>query len=348
MSRVTRGSPQSCAASPRSVRVQQRNFSRSVCKGADRRRFVVPEGIGGRIEGGRIRLASPSRHARPGTRAGPHSLSRGARLSLVRNRSQVMDPVRVLRRFDQEMRRDPHEVDGYCIEKSSSIVRLVSPADVTVLYSRVSPAKMREFVAGQLADFRARHSSVEWKIYSHDRPPGLSRLLSRAGFKPDPTERLMVFDLHVPYPGRPSANAPEIRRVHGGAGLRDFFRVNRAAFGRSDPVRNAYLRTHRNDPHLGLFVAYIGSRPVSSGRVEVTPGRSFAGIYGGGTDPAFRGRGIYQQLVRARADFARDAGSRYLYVEAVEETSRPILERVGFVPLASVVGWVRSFRGSAP
>lgn len=259
-----------------------------------------------------------------------------------------MDPARVLRRFDQEMRRDPAEVDGYRLEKSSSIVRLIGPSDITVLYSRASPAKVREFVAGQLADFRARHSSVEWKIYSHDQPPGLSRLLSRAGFTPDPTEMLMVFDLHVPFPGRPSPDGPEIRRIHGDNGLRDFFRVNRAAFGGSDPVSEAYLRRHRNDPHLGLFVAYLRGRPVSSGRVEVTPGRSFAGIYGGGTDPAFRGRGIYQELVRARADFARDAGSRYLYVEAIETTSRPILERVGFVSLASVVGWVRDFHRSAP
>ena len=67
-------------------------------------------------------------------------------------------------------------------------------------------------------------------------------------------------------------------------------------------------------------------------------GRAFASIWGGCTIPAFRGKGAFRAIVAARAATARQRGYAYLTVDA-RETSRPILERLGFVPLTSVTGW---------
>ena len=53
---------------------------------------------------------------------------------------------------------------------------------------------------------------------------------------------------------------------------------------------------------------------------------------GGGTVTSHRGHGHYRQLVAARAKDARAAGAKYLIVDALP-TSRPILERLGFVHL---------------
>ena len=69
------------------------------------------------------------------------------------------------------------------------------------------------------------------------------------------------------------------------------------------------------------------------------PDRAFAGLYGGGTDPVWRGRGVYRAVVAARAAEARARSVRYLTVDALE-TSRPILQRLGFEPLAQVTGWL--------
>ncbi|HTX49603.1 MAG TPA: GNAT family N-acetyltransferase, partial [Caulobacteraceae bacterium] len=60
-----------------------------------------------------------------------------------------------------------------------------------------------------------------------------------------------------------------------------------------------------------------------------------------GAVPDYRGRGAYRALVAARADEARRRGHRFLTVDA-RETSRPILERLGFQPLATVRGWTLS------
>ncbi len=68
-------------------------------------------------------------------------------------------------------------------------------------------------------------------------------------------------------------------------------------------------------------------------------GRVFASMWGGSTVPEQRGLGMYRALVARRADEARRRGFRFLTTDA-RETSRPILERVGFVPLTGITGWV--------
>ena len=65
----------------------------------------------------------------------------------------------------------------------------------------------------------------------------------------------------------------------------------------------------------------------------IPPGTEFAGLWGGGTLPEWRGRGIYRALVRYRAELAAQRGYRYLTVDASPD-SRPILERLGFIRLA--------------
>jgi GNAT superfamily N-acetyltransferase len=62
-------------------------------------------------------------------------------------------------------------------------------------------------------------------------------------------------------------------------------------------------------------------------------------MWGGSTIAEHRGLGLYRALVALRARIARTRGYRYLTTDA-RETSRPILERVGFVPLTGITGWV--------
>ena len=57
-------------------------------------------------------------------------------------------------------------------------------------------------------------------------------------------------------------------------------------------------------------------------------------MFGGITLPEFRGRGLYRATVAKRAELARERGYRWLYSDALP-TSRPILERVGFVPITT-------------
>jgi len=84
---------------------------------------------------------------------------------------------------------------------------------------------------------------------------------------------------------------------------------------------------------IAAVIAMAGDTPVSAGRVDFPAGGDFASIWGGGTLPAWRGRGIFRSLVAYRAALAHDRGYRYLHVDASPD-SRPILRRLGFAELA--------------
>ena len=80
-------------------------------------------------------------------------------------------------------------------------------------------------------------------------------------------------------------------------------------------------------------VAVAGDTAISAGRVEFPEDSDFAGLWGGGTLPRWRGRGVFRSLVAHRARLARERGYRYLQVDASAD-SCPILKRLGFVELA--------------
>ena len=57
------------------------------------------------------------------------------------------------------------------------------------------------------------------------------------------------------------------------------------------------------------------------------------------TLPEYRGRGLYRATVAKRAELARERGYRWLYSDALP-TSRPILERLGFVAITTTTPFV--------
>jgi GNAT superfamily N-acetyltransferase len=117
--------------------------------------------------------------------------------------------------------------------------------------------------------------------------------------------------------------------------------VHAQAFGRdSSRMRRQLLAQLDAAPDsVVAVVALAGDRPISAARMEMLPGTRFAGLWGGGTVEAWRGRGIYRALVAHRARVAAEHGYRYLQVDATSQ-SRPILERLGFVPLTTTTPYV--------
>ncbi|MCI4370730.1 MAG: GNAT family N-acetyltransferase, partial [Thermoplasmata archaeon] len=175
--------------------------------------------------------------------------------------------------------------------------------------------------------------------FGRDRPVALARELSSHGFRPDPPETLMVLPLHRRLEVAPTGSAVAVRRVTDRAGLELAVAVSATAFAPGPGWDLADYLPRLASPRMAVFLATVDGAPVSAGRLELPRGRAFASLWGGGTAPEFRGRGVYRSLVAARAELARRRGFRYLTVDA-RETSRPILERLGFTALDSIVGWV--------
>lgn len=246
-----------------------------------------------------------------------------------------MDPARTLALFDSEMRAEPPEEDGYRIEQSGRVVRQVGEHS-WISYSSLDAASAPGAIREQSSFFRSSGKEVEWKVYGHDLPADLGELLRRAGFAPDPPETLMAFDLSHPLAHDTDV---DVRRVADSTALAAACQVSREAFGPDRGWDEEEYRRRLSDPRFAALVAYVDGEPVASGRLELPAGRSFASLWGGGTSPLHRGKGIFRSLVAARAGIARDRGFRFLTVDALP-SSRPILERIGFTPLTTVTGWI--------
>jgi GNAT superfamily N-acetyltransferase len=252
-----------------------------------------------------------------------------------------VDVAEILQLFDATMRKDPDRAAGVRYERVGDVVRSVGLWNVVLYWELHDHAAAVAAVAEQAAYARDAGLELEWKLYEHDKPAGLAAILERSGFVADESEMLMVLDLEADSAALVSAaiDGVDVRRVVDAAGVDDFVSVTTAAFGRDDYSKaSAYVRSLQ-DSTVQLFVAYRGGRAVASGRLNVPVGRVFASMWGGSTVPDQRGLGIYRALVARRADEARRLGYRYLTTDA-RETSRPILERVGFVPLTGITGWV--------
>jgi GNAT superfamily N-acetyltransferase len=248
-----------------------------------------------------------------------------------------MDRTAVLAEFDNQMRRDPAADPWSAVEREQGVTRVISSGDgwSGVLWADLTGADADAVIDAQVSRFAELGLPWEWKHYSHDRPPGLAGRLLAAGFVPDPAETLLVTqiaDLDV------DASAPagvelvpvtDARGASAVAGVHDeVFGGDHAAIG-SAIVAALDMRP----PPVEAVVAVAGDTAVSAGRVEFPADRDFATLWGGGTLPGWRGRGVFRSLVAYRARLARERGYRYLQVDASAD-SCPILLRLGFTELA--------------
>ncbi|WP_330350758.1 GNAT family N-acetyltransferase [Streptomyces sp. NBC_00582] len=255
-----------------------------------------------------------------------------------------MDHAAVLALYDRDMREGarPESSDAR-VERTGGVVRHVGGEGGWngVLWSDLDAPDADAAIAAQVAYFSGRGAEFEWKHYGHDRPADLGRRLAAAGFTAEPEETLMIGETTGQLVDAPPPRGVRIVPVTDRAGVELMVAANEKAFGRDGSfLRDLVLARLTAAPDtIVALVALAGDEPVSSARMELVPGTRFAGLWGGGTDPAWRGRGIYRALIAHRARIATERGYRYLQVDASDQ-SRPILERLGFAALSTTTPYL--------
>lgn len=255
-----------------------------------------------------------------------------------------MDRQRVLETFDEQLRRRPAQMSDARAEHDERITRYIGPGGWNaVVWSNLDESDADAVISQQIERFAAAPGPWEWKHYSYDRPPDLPRRLVDAGFTPEPEEALMVaeiadLDLAVAPP-----DGVVVRPVADDTDVRALVDVHNQVFGGEHTTIGEAVRAGLNvEPStVAAFVAWAEEGPISGGRVEFHLDTDFASIWGGGTLPAWRGRGVFRSLVACRAAEAAARGFRYLQVDASPD-SRPILQRLGFVQLATTTPFKHS------
>jgi GNAT superfamily N-acetyltransferase len=253
-----------------------------------------------------------------------------------------MDRAAVLAAFNQQVRQaTAPDGTGATFTTTDVLVRRLAPPGQEgsgIIWTDLGSADADAVIAEQIAIFAGRGQPFEWKLYDYDQPADLADRLRVAGLVAEEPESFMVAEVAPVLEQLRSAGLPDgvrVDRVTEPAGVAKMNEVSELVFeeDRSE-LKESILAQLRTAPEMtGLFVAMAGDVPVCAARIEFLPDTEFAGLWGGGTLPEWRGRGIYRALVRYRAELADQRGYRYLTVDASPD-SGPILERLGFTRLA--------------
>lgn len=257
-----------------------------------------------------------------------------------------MDDAQLLAAYNDQVRRGLAD-DGpdVRVEVDGPVVRRVAEGGhgwSGITWSELAdPVAADAVIARQVSYFRELEPQFEWKLYDYDQPPDLGRRLEAAGFTPDDSEALMIAEVADQVAEVTLPDGVRLLPVTGEAGAEALIEVHGRVFsGDQSQLRNSLLAQVRQAPDLmGMVLAVAGQEPVCAARINFLPGTEFAGLWGGGTLPAWRGRGVYRALVAYRARLAAERGYRYLSVDASAD-SEPILRRLGFRCLARTTPYV--------
>jgi len=212
-----------------------------------------------------------------------------------------------------------------------------------VLFSQLSVDNADAEIQKQMDRFQELGYSVEWKHYNYDTPPDLKDRLREHGFKEEPAEAVMVLEIQHAPANLLQPVTHDIRRATTRQEFAQADAIHKAVWGAPpDAVTSRVWPLYQADPDgVSLYLAYMDGTPVSYGRLELPPDNPFGSIWGGTTLPEYRGRGLYTALVATRLQEAARRKRRYLTVDAMPDTSMPILEKLGFLTIgyATAFNW---------
>jgi ribosomal protein S18 acetylase RimI-like enzyme len=259
-----------------------------------------------------------------------------------------MDRAAVLAAYNKQVRQNTApDGTGAAFESDGLVIRrlaLPGQEGSGIIWSDLDSASADEVIAEQVAIFGGRGERFEWKLFDYDRPADLAERLAVAGFVAEEPETLVVAGVAEVIEALRSAELPAgvtALRVTDAAGLELMGRVQELVFGDAKSrLRESILAQLEQAPDMvEIVLAMADDLPVCAARIEFLAGTEFAGLWGGGTLPQWRRRGIYRALVRYRAELAASRGYKYLIVDASQD-SRPILERIGFTRLAVTTPYI--------
>ena len=239
-----------------------------------------------------------------------------------------------------------HSPTGISYEWDGALLRTVgmhrgfveTPRDV-----RVRGAELDALIARQRDYFAARGEAVEWKTRAHDLPADLVDRLLAAGFKPEDPETVMIGEAAVLAAEPVLPHGVTLRQVTEADDLLRIAAMESEVWGedRGFLADSLARRIAAGPDEFAVLVAEAGGQVVCAAWLALKEGADFAGLWGGSTLEAWRGKGIYRALVARRAQLAVANDVKYLLVDASVD-SRPILQRLGLHAVTTTTPYVWS------
>lgn len=257
--------------------------------------------------------------------------------------SPVLSDEQLLEQFHRQVRlrgREDEPTPGIVHDTDGPVVRRY-PERPGASYCMVEcPRGLGEdpshWISRQVDFFTARHERVEWKTYSYDQPGDLTEWLTAAGFEAESPETLLlgevgglIHDVALP-PG------VRVRAVTSEADLARIEELMQVIWGpgRGDVSLGREMQANPDALDVVVVEESAEGPALCAGWLRYSTGTDFAGMWGGSTLPAWRGKGLYRATVAHRARRARERGYRFMRLDA-SPASRPILEHLGLRAVAT-------------
>jgi GNAT superfamily N-acetyltransferase len=241
-----------------------------------------------------------------------------------------MDPKYILALYDQD--RKDVSLLGMQREETSHLVRHISPSgEGVIIYSNLNSTNVEEVIQEQIAYFESRGSGFSWVVFRHDTPANLKDRLLAHGFVSEEPDAIMILDIESLSSALMEPICYDIQRISDPNKIDDVLTIRQQVWQSDYSIMAKSLTKRLIDApeNLGLYVAYVDGKPVSTAQISFYQDGHFAGLVQAATLPGYRGRGLYTALVAMRVQEARQRGIRFVDADA-SPMSRPILEKLGF------------------
>lgn len=195
-----------------------------------------------------------------------------------------------------------------------------------------------------IATYQQHGVRFRWIVSPFTRPADLGERLARRGF-----ERIAVRAMGTDTAALAAAketNAPGVAVEEvDSASLEGFVRTMLRGWGMPEEQVDEEVPLHRRvmtaDPRtVHFFGAKVDAEWAATAALVLRDGYGF--LLGGQVLERARGRGAYRALLAARLAFLHERGFEYAVTHAIEATSAPILERLGFETLYRSTTWTLS------
>jgi len=241
-----------------------------------------------------------------------------------------MDLKQILKLYDQD--RKVIRLFGMKREEGSHLVRHISPnGDGMIIYSNLNSSIAEEVIRDQITHFENIGCNFSWVVYQHDTPRNLKDLLLLHGFRVEDPEAIMVLSIEDLAPALLEPIHYDVQRIEDINKIDDVITIRQQVWqGDYSSAGQTLAKRLIDAPQsLGLYVAYVDGKPVSTAQISYYQQGQFAGLVQAATLPDYRGRGLYTALVAIRTQEAKRRGIRFLDTDA-SPMSSPILEKLGF------------------